>query len=71
MDGLDRSQDYRLWFDHVAFRWEIQQVPEWAQPPKPGAGDDPSEAGEPGNGPGGVATGPCWQHLRWPDPIRA
>ena len=50
MDSLDRTQDYRLWFDGEAFRWEVQEHPQWGPGRKPEAPADHSEAWEPAPG---------------------
>ncbi|MGN6600794.1 MAG: hypothetical protein ACTHMW_16125 [Actinomycetes bacterium] len=44
LGGLDRDASYRLWFDHEAFRWEVERLAEDERPATDGPAEEPAPA---------------------------
>jgi hypothetical protein len=66
---LDREISYRLWFDPVAFRWEVEPETAGTGPGEVrAAGADRARAEDPPNGPAGSVRGsgrlPRWGWAR-------
>lgn len=72
LEKLSREIPYRLWFDHDAFRWEVEALlPKGvgALPPAQPGGAPGSSAGGFAPSEGSVSSNPIWDGMRaWPAP---